>query len=120
MDKLDPYSLESDYTKFFPLGLLLNDNTTRVLFIGGGGFSGRKYFMQHYPNITVDVVEIYPKVVEVAKKYFFLDELNPKLSIYTQDAREFRDDNQGKYDLIVLDAFSRDLCSLSSYDRRIL
>jgi spermidine synthase len=107
MDKLDPYSLESDYTKFFPLGLLLNDNTTRVLFIGGGGFSGPKYFMQHYPNITVDVVEIDPQVVEVAKKYFFLDELNPKLSIYTQDAREFLDDSQGKYDLIVLDAFSK-------------
>ncbi len=82
MDKLDPYSLESDYTKFFPLGLLLNDNTTKVLFIGGGGFSGPKYFMQHYPNITVDVVEIDPQVVEVAKKYFFLDESNPLTEYY--------------------------------------
>ena len=107
MDKSDPYSLESDYTKFFPLGLLLNDNTTRVLFIGGGGFSGPKYFMQHYPNISVDVVEIDPQVVEVAKKYFFLDELNPQLRIYIQDARKFLDDNQGKYDMIVLDAFSK-------------
>ena len=107
MDKLDPYSLESDYTKFFPLGLLLNDNTTKVLFIGGGGFSGPKYFMQHYPNISVDVVEIDPQVVEVAKKYFFLDELNPKLRIYTEDARNFLDNNQGKYDMIVLDAFSK-------------
>ena len=108
MDKVDPYSLESDYTKFFPLGLLLNDNTTRVLFIGGGGFSGPKYFMQHYPNVSVDVVEIDPQVVEVAKKYFFLDTSNPKIKIHTEDAREFLLNYEGKYDVIILDAFSKD------------
>jgi spermidine synthase len=108
MDKADPYSLESDYTKFFPLGLLLNDNTTRVLFIGGGGFSGPKYFTQYYPNVSVDVVEIDPQVVEVAKKYFFLDTSNSKIKIYTGDAREFLADYGGKYDIIVLDAFSKD------------
>jgi spermidine synthase len=108
MDKADPYSLESDYTKFFPLGLLLNDNTTRVLFIGGGGFSGPKYFTQYYPNVSVDVVEIDPQVVEVAKKYFFLDTSNSKIKIYTVDAREFLADYGGKYDIIVLDAFSKD------------
>lgn len=108
MDKADPYSLESDYTKFFPLGLLLNDNTTRVLFIGGGGFSGPKYFMQYYPNVSVDVVEIDPQVVEVAKKYFFLDTSNPKIRIYTEDAREFLLNSEGKYDVIILDAFSKD------------
>ncbi len=108
MDKADPYSLESDYTKFFPLGLLLNDNTTRVLFIGGGGFSGPKYFMQYYPNVSVDVVEIDPQVIEVAKKYFFLDTSNPKIRIHTGDAREFLANHEGKYDMIVLDAFSKD------------
>ena len=108
MDKLDPYSLETDYTKFFPLGLLLNDNTTRVLFIGGGGFSGPKYFMQYYPNVSVDVVEIDPQVVGVAKKYFFLDTSNPKIRIHTEDAREFLVNYEGKYDIIILDAFSKD------------
>ncbi|MDN5847558.1 MAG: fused MFS/spermidine synthase, partial [Candidatus Nitrosocosmicus sp.] len=108
MDKADPYSLESDYTKFFPLGLLLNDNTTRILFIGGGGFSGPKYFTQYYPNVSVDVVEIDPQVIEVAKKYFFLDTSNPKIRIHTGDAREFIANYEGKYDVIVLDAFSKD------------
>jgi len=108
MDKADPYSLESDYTKFFPLGLLLNDNATRVLFIGGGGFSGPKYFMQYYPNVSVDVVEIDPQVVEVARKYFFLDTSNPKIKIHTEDARKFLFNYEGKYDIIILDAFSKD------------
>ena len=107
MDKSDPYGLESKYTKFFPLGLLLKENTTKVLFIGGGGFSGPKYFLQNYPDIFVDVVEIDPKIVEVAKDYFFLDESNPKLKIYTQDAREFLNKYPGSYDVIVLDAFSK-------------
>ena len=28
--------------------------------VGGGGFSGPKYFLATYPNATVDVVEIDP------------------------------------------------------------
>ncbi|GKS61792.1 spermidine synthase [Candidatus Nitrosocosmicus sp.] len=107
MDRSDPNTLESKYTKFFPLGLILKENITKVLFIGGGGFSGPKYFLQNYPNIAVDVVEIDPKVVEVAKEYFFLDESNPKLNIYVQDAREFLNKYTGSYDMIVFDAFSK-------------
>lgn len=73
MDKSDPNSLVSDYTRFFPIGLLLNDNVINILFIGGGGFSGPKYFLDNYPNLSVDVVEIDPKVVDVAREYFFLE-----------------------------------------------
>ena len=107
MDKDDPYSLVIDYTKFFPLGLELNNDAKKVLFIGGGGFSGPKYFLQNHPNILVDVVEIDPAVVKVAKEYFYLDDENPNLRIFTQDAREFVASNQEKYDIIILDAFSK-------------
>ncbi len=107
MDKSDPNTLESKYTKFFPLGLMLKENVSKVLFIGGGGFSGPKYFLQNYPHIIVDVVEIDPKIVEVAKAYFFLEVSNPKLNIYVQDAREFLNKHPGNYDVIVLDAFSK-------------
>lgn len=107
MDKSDPNTLESKYTKFFPLGLMLKENVSKVLFIGGGGFSGPKYFLQNYPHVIVDVVEIDPKIVEVAKAYFFLEVSNPKLNIYIQDAREFLNKHPGNYDVIVLDAFSK-------------
>lgn len=36
MDRSDPNSLESKYTKLFPLGLILKENITKVLFIGRG------------------------------------------------------------------------------------
>ena len=121
MDKSDPNSLVSDYTRFFPIGLLLNDNATNILFIGGGGFSGPKYFLDKYPNLSVDVVEIDPKVVDVAREYFFLNDSNPKLNIYTQDARDYLEHYHGKYDVIILDAFSKTyvpfhLMTLEFYD----
>ncbi|MDP9015480.1 MAG: fused MFS/spermidine synthase [Thermoproteota archaeon] len=107
MNKDNPNDLVVDYTKFFPLGMVLNNDAKKVLFIGGGGFSGPKYFLQSYPNISVDVVEIDPAVVEVAKEYFSLDDTNPNLRIFTQDGREFLANHQEKYDLIILDAFSK-------------
>jgi spermidine synthase len=107
MNKDNPNDLVVDYTKFFPLGMVLNIDAKKVLFIGGGGFSGPKYFLQNYPNISVDVVEIDPAVVEVAKEYFSLDDTNPNLRIFIQDGREFLTNHQGRYDLIILDAFSK-------------
>jgi spermidine synthase len=107
MNRDNPNDLVVDYTKFFPLGMVLNNDAKKVLFIGGGGFSGPKYFLQNYPNVSVDVVEIDPAVVEVAKEYFSLDDTNPNLRIFTQDGREFLANHQGKYDLVILDAFSK-------------
>ena len=107
MNKDSPNDLVVDYTKFFPLGIVLNNDAKKVLFIGGGGFSGPKYFLQNYPNVSVDVVEIDPAVVEVAKEYFSLDDTNPNLRIFTQDGREFLANHQDKYDLVILDAFSK-------------
>jgi spermidine synthase len=52
------------YTKYFPLGFVFNPTAKKVLFVGGGGFSGPKYFLKTYPNVTVDVVEIDPVVID--------------------------------------------------------
>ena len=51
----------------------------------------------------VDVVEINPKVVEVAQKYFDLDP--SKLNIQIGDGRYFVNRGKKQYDAIVLDAF---------------
>ena len=48
------------------------------LLIGGGGFSLPRYLISHYPDHTMDVVELSPQIVEIAKKYFFLEELREK------------------------------------------
>ena len=78
------------------------------MFVGGGGFSGPKYFLKTYPDVTVDVVEIDPVVIDVAEKYFNVNTTDPRLHIYNDDARNFlsRTNQDKKYDIIILDAYS--------------
>jgi spermidine synthase len=112
MYKDNPNELIATYTKYFPLGLIFNSDAKNVLFVGGGGFSGPKYFLNTYQNVSVDVVEIDPDVINVAKKYFNVsnsnsNDDNPRLRIYNEDARDFLSKSNQKYDIIILDAFSK-------------
>ncbi len=93
------------YTDYFNIGFVLNPEIERVLFIGGGGFSAPKQFLEYYPDITVDVVEIDPDVVQAARKYFEVPD-DPRLGVHVADGRAFMV-RAGKYDLIVLDAYSK-------------
>ncbi len=95
------------YTDYFHLGLLLNPKVTRVLFIGGGGFTGPKRFLEDYPNITVDVAEIDHEVIQVAQQYFAVNASTPRLHIYNEDGRIFLRKTVQKYDLVILDAYSK-------------
>lgn len=107
MYKDDPSDLVFTYTKYFHLGLVFNNDVKNILFVGGGGFSGPKNFLATYPDVRIDVVEIDPDVIDVAKKYFSLNSDNPRLRIFNEDARSFISKTDQKYDLIVLDAFSK-------------
>ena len=107
MDLQNPNRTVFPYTDYFHIGLLLNPNVTHVLFIGGGGFTGPKAFLRDYPNLTVDVAEIDPEVVRVAEQYFGVNATNPRLHIYMDDGRVFLQATKQRYDLIVLDAYSR-------------
>ncbi len=107
IDLDDPSKLVIYYTKSFHLASLINPHLEEVLFVGGGGFSGPKSFLVNYEDIAkVDVVEIDPDVVEVAKKYFFVPEDDPRLEIINEDARVFLTQTDRKYDAIILDAYS--------------
>ncbi|MFY9299622.1 MAG: fused MFS/spermidine synthase [Candidatus Nitrosotenuis sp.] len=101
-----PDELVVEYTKYFYLGEIFNPNFQKVLFVGGGGFSGPKNFLANYPNAEIDVVEIDPDIISAAKTYFNVNE-NPKLRIFNEDARIFLANTDEKYDVIVLDAFSK-------------
>lgn len=107
-----PNDLALLYTQFFPAGFVFNPDVESILFVGGGGFSGPKYFLNAYPGIErVDVVEIDPVVIDVAERYFGVEDSNPKLNIYNDDARRFllaNDDiDRIRYDIIILDAYSK-------------
>lgn len=94
------------YTEMFNLAFAFNPNIQNVLFIGGGGFSTPKYFLENYPDMIIDVVEIDPDVIKVAKDYFNLKK-DRRLTIYNRDGRVYITNSNKKYDLIVLDAYSK-------------
>ncbi len=102
---LDSDELVNEYTKYYHLAKHFNPNFKKTLMLGGAGYSYPKDFLHKYPEATIDVVEIDPKVTELAKKYFRLEE-NPRLTIYHEDGRVFLNKTQGKYDVIFGDAFS--------------
>jgi spermidine synthase len=93
------------YTDYFNMAFLFNPDAERILFIGGGGFSGPKQFLEYYPNATIDVVEIDPDVVAVAGEYFSVSP-DPRLRTFVMDGRSFLRE-AGTYDIVVLDAYSK-------------
>ncbi|MDW8073291.1 MAG: fused MFS/spermidine synthase [Nitrososphaerota archaeon] len=102
----EPDRLVFTYTKFFELAVALKRNAERVLFIGGGGFSGPKYFLQEFPSLVVEVVEIDPVVIEVARKYFDVPD-EPQLIIHNDDGRVFLQKVERKFDGIIIDAYAK-------------
>ena len=107
MNKDNPNDLLLTYSKYFHLGQLFNPQLEKILFVGGGGFSGPKNFLETYPESLIDVVEIDPDVIDVAKTYFFMKD-NQRLNIFNEDARTFLMNSDKKYDLIILDAYAAD------------
>lgn len=101
---VDPFEGALEYTDYFHVPFVFNQNIRRVLFIGLGGGSGPKRFLYDYPDVQVDVVEIDPAVVEVAQEYFFVKD-DPRLKIHVEDGRVFLSRSKDRYDLIVVDAY---------------
>lgn len=106
----DKFALIFEYMKLF--NLMFDDNYNKVindvLLIGGGCFSYPKYYLKNYKG-KIDVVEINNKLFDIARDYFFLDEiLDDRLHCYFMDGREYLDYNKKKYDVIVCDAFIGD------------
>lgn len=114
LDDSNKYELSAEYTKYYDLMFKSNINIENTLMIGGAGYSYPKYFISHYPNRNMDVVEIDEKVSELAKDYFFLNDLynefnlsnTHRLNLITADGRSFLNENQKKYDAILNDAFA--------------
>ena len=97
--------LTSEYLKYYDLFNYYQTNTNNVLLIGGAAYTYPSYYLENYENKKIDVVEIDPKMTELAQKYFNLDTTNPSLTIYHEDGRRFLNTSNNKYECILVDAF---------------
>ncbi len=103
----NPLDFPLHYYELMMAGFAHQPAPKRILFVGLGGGTLCRVIQHYYPETQLDVIELDPVVVDVAKKYFgFLETARTK--IYNRDARvQIRQfSRQGnKYDLIFLDAF---------------
>jgi spermidine synthase len=101
----NPYFLIHKYAQAMLLPLCwLNPN--RVLVLGLGAGSIVKYLYKYHPDITIDTVELRPKVTELAIEFFLLPEPDEHLNIYHDSADSWlKQNNNLKYDLILVDVF---------------
>lgn len=93
------------YSKFYDLAAHFNPDFKKALILGGGAYSYPKYFLKKFPQASIDVVEIDPKLTGLAKQYFNLKE-DPRLTIYHEDGRIFLNKTENKYDVLFGDAFN--------------
>ena len=106
------YSLFYPYYLLYNIPLMVNKNIQDTLVLGGGGFTYPKYYISKYLDKKMDVVEIDKEIIDVAKEYFFVNDLfdeydnnHERLRIYNNDALQFVNDSKKNYDYIFLDIF---------------
>lgn len=111
IDLDEPNRLILRYAQMSFAGLLLTPEPRSILVAGLGGGSIPRIFSNLLPDASIDVVELDPAMVGVAKKYFMFEE-TANMRVHEDDARAFirRAGLQGsQYDYIVLDAFDDDV-----------
>lgn len=64
--------LAFEYMREFEWAFRLHPSARRVLLIGGGGFAYPRFFLKNYPEKSIDVIELSPTIVEIAREYFGL------------------------------------------------
>ncbi len=94
-----------EYTEFFHLPWLWNERITNVLMIGLGGASVPRAIQHFHPQVNLETVELDPKVLAVARQYFFLRE-TPTCRVTLADGRQHLRRTRQKFDLIILDDYT--------------
>ncbi|MCX7997675.1 MAG: fused MFS/spermidine synthase [Leptospiraceae bacterium] len=104
LDINSPQTLFLLYTQKMFASFLLGDMPKKVLLAGLGGGSMVHFLNYYFPKIQVDIVEIDPEIVKIAKEYFGLKDYKMN-KVIIQDIYKFIKNSKGSYDVIFMDAF---------------
>jgi len=104
LDSDDPGELVYDYTKYYSLYKIFTPKVDNALVLGGGAYSIPKALLHDLPNAIVDVAEIEPSFLDLAKTYFGAAD-SPRLRNYVEDGRRYLHDADTQYDLIFGDVY---------------
>ena len=117
----DPLALELTYTRGMMCFLLFNPHIKQVLAIGLGGGSLAKYIHAYCPAIVSKVIEINPKIIQVARSQFYVPENDERLEVVEGDGLQYLAENTDVADVLLIDAFDGngippDFCSQDFFD----
>jgi spermidine synthase len=107
MNLKDPTALRLIYSRYTSVGLTFRSDAKKMLIVGLGGGSIPKKLQKEFPSLEIDVVEIDPEVVQIAKTHFGVRE-GKNLRLHAQDGRLFLTRATTQYDIILLDAYYSD------------
>ncbi len=100
------------YARMMCAAALGHDPHRDVLLIGGGAYSMPKCLLSRDPEMNLDVVDVDPTVYDTALAFFSLQDLisgfdpgKQRLRPLTADGREYLENTDRKYDVILDDAF---------------
>ncbi len=102
-----PFDTDFEYPAYLHTPLALKPDATRTLVIGLGGGSVVKRMWRDYQDMTLDVVELDPEIVEVAHRFFELPR-DPRIRVVVDDGRAFLETATGNWDIVIVDAFDED------------
>jgi predicted membrane-bound spermidine synthase len=103
-DRADPAFLQYGYLRIFD-EVVRASGVSRLLFIGGGGYTLPRKIENENPRMRIDVVEIDPAVTRVAQRFFGLPRTT-RIRTINEDARWFTMGDRGPYDVVFIDAFN--------------
>jgi spermidine synthase/uncharacterized membrane protein len=88
---------------FFNSAPVAPDQITDIAIIGLAAGTTVRDAALVFPNAVIDGIEIDPKIVEVGRKYFDMND--PNLNVIIQDGRWAIKNSTKKYDIISVDAY---------------
>ncbi|HYD34361.1 MAG TPA: polyamine aminopropyltransferase [Methylophilaceae bacterium] len=119
----DPYALELAYTRGMMAFLLFYPEARNMLMIGLGGGSVPKYIHHYLPSMrSIKVVELNPKVIQIARTLFAVPDNDERLEIIEGDGAQYVRENPDTIQVLMIDAFDShgipaELCSQEFFDQ---
>ena len=90
---------------FTALPTLAGGPAGNLLVLGNAGGTVATLFAHIWPNTAIDGVEIDPLVSSAGRRFLGMN--NPRLHVYTADARFWLQGSRPRYDAIVIDAYAQ-------------
>lgn len=104
-----PNDLELAYTRSMMAFLLFHAEPQRALVVGLGGGSVVKFIYHRMPRARIEVVEVNPRVVAVARQYFHLPPTGERITIHVCDGAEHMARAGPAADVILVDGYDGDV-----------